>query len=169
MLRNMALRSSRLEMQLGTILQALKSEMAKVNEKMPLFSSMASSLKYFIRLLRIFVTVQVRRSISWRRLNRLGWNYFKVFRVLKNWGRFGKFVFILTLLPTRRTIATLDVSRAKSATTQARLNRTVGQFARHFVQQNLPPLRVLPSESEHRQLVQKRTTLMAPKPLEVNL
>lgn len=62
----------------------------------------------------------------------------------------------------------MDVSSAKSATTQARLNRTVGQFARQFVQQNLPPLRVLPNENEHRQLVQKRTTLMAAKPRQVS-
>ncbi len=56
-----------------------------------------------------------------------------------------------------------QVDRPRRTSAQARINRTVGQFARRFVQTNLPPLRVLPSEEEHRKLAKRRTSqLTAP-------
>ncbi|KAL5109358.1 Rabenosyn-5 [Taenia crassiceps] len=110
--------------------QALKQAMAKVTEKMPLFSSMANSLnsgeeKY---VLEIAKSLRLELLQSLQKVDEMG-----------------------------KTIASLDVSTSRSAATQARLNRTIGQFARRFVQNNLPSLRVLPSAVEHRRLAQKRT------------
>ncbi|CDI97566.1 rabenosyn 5 [Echinococcus multilocularis] len=115
-------------------------QMAKVTEKMPLFSSMASSLnsgeeKY---ILEIAKSLRLELLQSLRKIDEIG-----------------------------KAIASLDVSLSRSAATQARLNRTVGQFARRFVQNNLPSLRVLPSEMEHRRLAQKRTTELESKRQEV--
>lgn len=120
--------------------QALKQEMAKVTEKMPLFSSMANSLnsgeeKY---ILEIAKSLRLELLQSLRKIDEIG-----------------------------KAIASLDVSLSRSAATQARLNRTVGQFARRFVQNNLPSLRVLPSEMEHRRLAQKRATELESKRQEV--
>uniref|UniRef100_A0A5K3FDE1 C2H2-type domain-containing protein n=1 Tax=Mesocestoides corti TaxID=53468 RepID=A0A5K3FDE1_MESCO len=61
-----------------------------------------------------------------------------------------------------KEISSLDASsQPKVVASQARINRTVGQFARRFVQNNLPPLRVLPTEEEHRRLSERRTTNLA--------
>ncbi|VDK23132.1 unnamed protein product [Taenia asiatica] len=122
--------------------QALKRAMAKVTEKMPLFSSMASSLnsgeeKY---ILEIAKSLRLELLQSLRKVDEIG-----------------------------KAIASLDVSTSRSAATQARLNRTIGQFARRFVQNNLPSLRVLPSEMEHRRLAQKRTTELESKRQEVTM
>ncbi|VDM21834.1 unnamed protein product [Hydatigera taeniaeformis] len=111
--------------------QALKQAMAKVTEKMPLFSSMANSLslgeeKY---ILDIAKSLRLELLQNLQKVDEIG-----------------------------KVIASLDVSTSRSAATQARLNRTIGQFARRFVRNNLSSLRILPSEKEHRQLAQKRTT-----------
>ncbi|KAM7535404.1 hypothetical protein Aperf_G00000088896 [Anoplocephala perfoliata] len=115
--------------------QALKLEMAKVSEKMPLFSSMANSLnsgeeKY---VLEIAKSLRLELLQSLQKIDEIG-----------------------------KSIAALQVSGVRSAATQARLNQTVGKFARRFVQNNLAPLRVLPSETEHRRLAQSRLQRLRP-------
>ncbi|VUZ38682.1 unnamed protein product [Hymenolepis diminuta] len=109
--------------------QALKVEIAKVHEKMPLFSSMANSLnsgeeKY---VLEIAKSLRLELLQSLQKIDEIG-----------------------------KAISSFDVTGVRSAATQARLNQAIGKFACRFVQNNLAPLRVLPSESEHRRLAQSR-------------
>nr|CDS32324.1 rabenosyn 5 [Hymenolepis microstoma] len=109
--------------------RALKSEMAKVREKMPLFSSMASSLnsgeeKY---VLEIAKSLRMELLQSLHKIDEIG-----------------------------KAISSLDVTGLRSAGTQTRINQAMGKFACRFVQNNLTPLRVLPTVSEHRRLVQSR-------------
>ncbi|VDO03856.1 unnamed protein product [Rodentolepis nana] len=109
--------------------RALKAEMAKVSEKMPLFSSMANSLnsgeeKY---VLEIAKSLRMELLQSLHKIDEIG-----------------------------KVISSLNVTGVRSAGTQTRLNRAMGKFACRFVQNNLTPLRVLPTVSEHRRLVQSR-------------
>ncbi|BHF72549.1 Rabenosyn-5 [Sparganum proliferum] len=126
--------------------QSLKVEMDKVEEKMPLYSSMADSLnsgeeKYVLEMAK---ALRFELLQSLQRVDALG----KEIGGLESGSQVQQ--------------DSLAVASVQSPTpAKRRLAQSVAKFARRFVQTRLHPLRALPTEEDYRRLVETRSSRLS--------
>ncbi|KAL7060345.1 hypothetical protein AAHC03_09685 [Spirometra sp. Aus1] len=118
--------------------QSLKVEMDKVEEKMPLYSSMADSLnsgeeKYVLEMAKAL--------------------RFELLQSLQKVDALGKEIGGLEVQQDSLAVASVQ----SPTPAKRRLAQSVAKFARRFVQTRLHPLRALPTEEEYRRLVETRS------------
>ncbi|VDL92566.1 unnamed protein product [Schistocephalus solidus] len=126
--------------------QSLKMEMNKVEEKMPLYNSMADSLnsgeeKYVLEMAKAL--------------------RFELLQGLQRVDALGKEIGGLEIgsQVQHETLTTDTAQSPKQA--KRRLAQSVANFARRFVQSRLHPLRALPTEEEYRRLVETRSSRLS--------
>lgn len=130
--------------------QLLRLEMDAVKAKSPAYGSMAASLK----LGESKYALEMAKTMRFELLQRL--------QKVDNLGKQ-----ITALLPKDACNAPTDNGQESApmpSSSNARLIRTLGRAARQFVQMHLPPLQLLPSDTEYRQLVSQRSHRVVTKP-----